>query len=112
MVYRFPTRCLGLISSADPDVKRELAGWQTYFSPREAPCAVCIPHGARLLLHDVPLRLQRQLGVGAEMNGQEISLQRLLQGQRADVLSLSLAALSEEELDAVEAISSAVDCGH
>ena len=130
MVYRFPTRCLGLISSADPDVKREFAGWQTHFNPREVPCAVCIPHGARLLLHDIPLRLQRQLGVGAEehvtfiqmsadvgryrdglrfMNGQKISLQRLLQGQRTDVLSLSLAALSEEEPDAVEAISSAVD---
>ena len=123
IVYRFPTRCLGLISPADPEaVKRGLSVWQAPFTPREFPCAVCIPHGAHLLLHDIPLRLQRQLGVGAEehvmfiqmsaevgryrdglrfVNGQEISLQRLLQGQRADVLSLSSPTLSDEETDAI-----------
>ena len=67
VVYRFPTGCLGLISPADPEgVKPEFGVWQPRFSAREFPCAVCIPHGARLLLHDIPLHLQRQVGVGAE----------------------------------------------
>src|SRR6266567_6356520 len=67
MVYRFPTGCLGLISPDDPAaVKRESGVSQARFTPREIPCAVCIPPGARLLLHDIPEHLQRQLGVGAE----------------------------------------------
>jgi hypothetical protein len=128
MVYRFPTGCLGLVSPRDPDVsQREFAGWPIRFEPSEFPCAVCIPHGARLVLRDIPDRLQRQLGVGTEeivmfiqmsgryhdgirfANGQELSLQRLVERQRADVLSLSLATVSEEETDAIEVISSAID---
>ena len=131
IVYRFPTRCLGLISPADPEaVNPDFAVWEGRFTARQLPCAVCIPHGAGLLLHDISLRLQRQLGVGAEeqvmfiqmsaevgryrdglrfKNGQEILLQRLSEGQSARVLSLSLAALSENEPDAVEAIGAALD---
>jgi hypothetical protein len=128
MVYRFPTGCQGLVSPRDPDVsEREFAGWPIRFEPSEFPCAVCIPHGARLVLRDIPARLQRQLGVGSEeivlfiqmsgryhdgvrfSNGQELSLQRLVERQRADVLSLSLATVSEEETDAIEVISSAIE---
>ena|SRR5579862_2122604 len=71
--------------------------------------AVCIPPGARLLLHDIPRRLQKQLGVTSSeavnfiqqsleanthrdgvrfANGREILLQELDPGQRATVLHL------------------------
>jgi hypothetical protein len=74
--------------------------------------AVCVPPGARLLLRDIPERLQRRFGVGAEeevaflqlkveayqyrdairfANGKEILLQKLEEGQLADVLCLSSA---------------------
>jgi hypothetical protein len=80
---------------------------------------VCVPPGARLLLHDIPERLQQQLGVGAQeevtftqlsaeayrhrdairfANGRHVLLQSLHQGQRVDVLFLS----SEEETLEVE----------
>ena len=127
IVYRFPTGCLGFVSARDPDVpQREFAGWPIRFDPLEFPCAVCIPPGARLVLRDVPDRLRRQLGVGAEesvmfieasgryrdgiefANGQKLSLQRLVEHQRADVLSLSSMIVSEEETDA-DVISSAID---
>ena len=74
--------------------------------------AVCIPPGARLLLRDIPVRLQVQVGVGAVeevtfmqinseafsyrdavhfRNGGEIILQQLQEGQRVRVLNLSSA---------------------
>jgi len=120
ITYRFPTGSLGLTSPAElENRKKEFRGWRTWLDPCEIPCAVCIPPGARLLLRDIPERLQGQLGVGAAeevvfiqtsreewrhrdglrfANGQEVLLQRLAETQRADVLSLSL---SEEEADAV-----------
>jgi hypothetical protein len=119
ITYRFPAGSLGLTSPAELEKrKKEFRGWRTWFDPREIPCAVCIPPGARLLLRDIPERLQGQLGVGAAeevvfiqtsreewrhrdglrfANGQEVLLQRLAETQRADVLSLSLS----EEADAV-----------
>jgi len=122
ITYRFPTGSIGLTSPAEPGTcKKESRGWPTRFDPREVPCAVCIPPGARLLLRDIPERLQQQLGVGAAeevvfiqtsaeefrhrdgvrfRNGQEILLQRLAEAQRAHVLSLSAEALSEVEADA------------
>ena len=81
----------------------------------------------RTSLRGIPDRLQRQLGVGTEeivmfiqmsgryhdgvrfANGQELLLQRLLERQRADVLSISSTTLSEEETDTVEVRSSAID---
>jgi len=75
-----------------------------------SPCAVCIPPGAGLLLHDVPKRLQWRLGVGAReqvtftqlsakayqhrdavrfANGREALLQALAMHQRVEVLRLS-----------------------
>ena len=120
ITYRFPTGSLGLTSPAELEThKKEFRGLWTWLDPREVPCAVCIPPGARLLLRDIPERIQRQLGLGdteevvfiqtsAEEwrhrdglrfnNGQEIMLQRLAEAQRADVLSLSSAALSEQEV--------------
>lgn len=110
-VYRFPSGSLGLTSPAELErCKPELRGWRSWFNPRQAPCAVCIPPGARLLLLDIPKRLQQQRGVGPSepvvfiqtsatagrhrdglrfRNNQEILLQHLAEGQRVVVLSLS-----------------------
>jgi hypothetical protein len=119
VTYRFPTGTMGLTSPAEIErCKRQVHGWRPWFNPREVPCAVCIPPYARLRLHDIPERLQRQLGVRAveevvfiEMNSmpgrhrdgvrfqnnQEASLQQFAEGQCADVLSVSLE--TEEEVD-------------
>ena len=110
-VYRFPSGSLGLTSPAELErCKPELRGWRSWFNPRQAPCAVCIPPGARLLLFDIPKRLQQQRGLGASeqvafiqtnatpgrhrdgvrfRNNQEILLQHLAEGQRVVVLSLA-----------------------
>jgi hypothetical protein len=82
--------------------------------------AVCIPPGARLLLRDIPEQLQDQLGIrrveevtfteitSSEFsyrdavrfrNGIETILQRLQEGQRVRVLSLSSAATASPELE-------------
>jgi hypothetical protein len=129
VLYRFPTGSLGLTSPAELEAHRkEFRGWRSWFDPREVPCAVCIPPGARLLLRDIPDHLQKHLGVGAIesvlfmqtsaeverhrdglrfTNGQVILLQRLSERQRAAVLSLS-SALPEEETDAVAVASPAL----
>jgi hypothetical protein len=126
VAHRFPTGSLGLASPADlkrvairPPVRR--SWWceiRDFFSPPQIPAvpAVCIPPGSRLELQDIPVRLQRDLGVeGVEMvtftqispaansyrdavrfsNGREVRLQELREGQRVRVLDLSMA----EELD-------------
>lgn len=125
--HRFPTGSLGLASPADlkrfedasPRARKSLwrSLWEAFNPPRtEAVAAVCIPPGARLMLRDIPSRLQHELGVGPEeevvftqisaaantyrdavrfTNGREVRLQELREGQRARVLDLSGA----EELD-------------
>lgn len=127
VAHRFPTGSLGLAS--EWDVKRVAAPracppktfWNRlldYFNPpqQEPVCAVCIPPGARLLLKDIPMRLQHEYNVGPEeevtftqisalansyrdavrfANGRDVRLQELREGQRVTVLDLSLA----EELD-------------
>jgi hypothetical protein len=66
ITYRFPTGSLGLTSPAELEThKKKFRGWRTWLGPREVPRAVCIPPGARLLLRDIPKRIQRQLAVGA-----------------------------------------------
>ena len=118
VIYRFPTGSLGMTTPAELEMyQQEFHGWRSWFNPNEVPCAVCIPHGARLLLRDIPERLQDKLGVRPDeevvfiqtteeegrhrdgvrfTNGQEILLQRLAVRQRAVVLSLSEAAAEEE----------------
>jgi hypothetical protein len=123
VVHRFQTGTMGLAPSAEiaaPATELHAArreGWwsalKTYFTPRPAKvvCAVCIPPGARLLLRDIPERLQRDCRVGAAegvtftqisateyhyrdavrfSNGREVLLQRLEEGQRVEVLCLSV----------------------
>lgn len=87
--------------------------------PRTEPVpAVCIPPGARLQLQDIPVRMQQELGVGPcepvtftqisaavntyrdavrFLNGREVRLQEMREGQRVKVLDLSMA----DELDLV-----------
>ena len=110
VIYRFPTGSLGLTTPAELEMyTAEFQGWWSSFDATRVPCAICIPHGARLFLRDIPERLRQKLGLGAEEevtfvqlsadtgrhrdgvrfgNGQEILLQRLAEGQRARVVSL------------------------
>jgi hypothetical protein len=102
-----------------PTAQRSLwCTFKAFFNPlRAEPVpAVCIPPGARLRLQDIPARLQHEFGVGPEEdvtftqisaaansyrdavrfgNGREVRLQELREGQRVQVLDLSMA----EELD-------------
>jgi hypothetical protein len=131
VVHRFPTGSLGLASPGDIrcSAKARTAAPRTslwgrlkeFFNPPvvQPVAAVCIPPGARLLLHDIPVRLQREMGVGATEevrftqitaaansyrdavkfeNGREVRLQDIREGQRVKVLDLSGA----EELDLAE----------
>jgi hypothetical protein len=100
LIHRFLTGTIGL-KSGRPRLLEILF-------PLKAT-AVCIPPGARLLLHDIPEGLQKQLGVRSServifvqrtleanmhrdgvrfANGCEILLQQLEPGQRATVLHL------------------------
>ena len=129
VVHWFPTGSMGLASSAeiaapptDPHEPRRGRGWFSAlnFTPSyaKAVCAVCIPPGARLLLRDIPERLQRECQVGAAeevtftqitaveyhhrdavrfANGREVLLQVLQEGQRVEVLCFSGADSAETE---------------
>lgn len=117
-VYRFPTGTIGFTSPVELQQRRELRGWRSWFGPQHVPCAVCIPPGARLVLKDIPARLQSGLGLGMEEevvflqtsmevgrhrdaicfnNQQQVSLQRLAEGQRALVISMGGSTTSEEQ---------------
>ncbi len=127
VAHRFPTGSLGLACPADlqrlsepahPERKTFWEAVKDFFSPPKTPPvpAVCIPPGARLLLQDIPARLQNELHVGCTeevtftqltaaansyrdavrfANGRQVRLQELREGQRVRVLDLSVA----EELD-------------
>lgn len=126
IAHQFPTGSLGLASPADlkrlampgPARRSWWCSVKEFFNPTHiAPVpAVCIPPGSRLELRDIPVRLQRDLDVGAvEMvtftqispaansyrdavrfsNGREVRLQELREGQRVRVLDLTMA----EDLD-------------
>jgi hypothetical protein len=120
LAHRFPTGSVGFASARDlrladpPHTRRQGFGsvLRSFFNPpgiNPVP-AVCIPPGARLMLQDIPTRLQRDLQIGpAEevtftqltaseytyrdairfKNGHEVLLQRLGEGQRVKVLDLS-----------------------
>lgn len=98
-VYCFQTGSVGLASSSDPAT------------------AVCISPGTRLLVQDVPERLQAKLGIGLRAeaiffertaepyeyrdavrfdNGRDILIQHLAAGQRVIVLSLTAAELRDD----------------
>ncbi len=121
VAHRFPTGSMGLASPsdlrriADPPQNQPRSFWaaiRNFFNPprTEPAAAVCIPPGAKLLLQDIPARLQSELGVQADEevtftqitatvnsyrdsvrfhNGRVIRLQELREGQRVKVLDLS-----------------------
>jgi hypothetical protein len=126
VMHRFPTGSLGLAAPADlkraarpaPAPKTIWKALAFFFNPpQDGPvCAVCIPPGARLKLHDLPVRLQRAFEVGADetvtftqlsaashsyrdavrfANDRTIRLQELGEGLRVTV---EMAALSPEYL--------------
>jgi hypothetical protein len=107
VTHRFQSGSLGL---ASPQV-RPKGFWDTLkrsFNPPLTP-AVCIPPGAKLILHDIPLHMQREIGVrsveevtftqlsAADNNyrdalrfrtGREVRLQELSDGMRVQVVDL------------------------
>jgi hypothetical protein len=129
VAHRFSTGTLGFASVSDlRDAEDSLRNrprrgfwrtlWEDFFGSSRASKvpAVCIPPGARLLLHDVSARLQQELEVGQVekvvftevtaqansyrdailfKNGRHILVQKLNEGQRAKVLDLSSAEAEE-----------------
>ena len=117
VVHRFKTGTLGLAPAC--------SSLRQVFSPDSIP-AVCVPPGARLLLRDIPERIQQALNVGpAEevtfveqsadafryrdavrfSNGRETLLQQLACGQSVFVLRLD--GLESDEGELVEHRSTA-----
>ena len=117
-VFAFPTGTKGLIA-AMPVARSFWQQVKDFFAkePDSLPCAVCIPPGAQLTLHNISNAIQRQFNVKATeevtftqlhadagyhrdairfSNGQTLTLQRLQPGQQIDVLRLSLP--DEEEI--------------
>jgi hypothetical protein len=102
--------------------------WQkvrAFFDPTAAPsvCAVCLPPGAKLLICDIPPRLQQQWGTGereaavftqtsAAVNtyrdavrfssGCEVRLQEFREGMRVRVLDLT--CTEQVELESLRAL--------
>lgn len=123
IVHRFELNTLGLASAAEvsrrqrerapavPDLSffQKLRKW--FHPPVPAHCtAVCIPPGARLLLLDIPEKMQEVFRLSSPVqevtftqigtvgfrdavrfsNGSEVLLQRLSEGQRVRVITLSV----------------------
>jgi hypothetical protein len=125
VVHRFFGGSMGLASPAEvaPSVRPAVRLGEAHFWSWSAirrwlfvdhvtepqPCAVCIPPGALVILHDIPRGLQREIGVGESeevtfvqttanentyrdalrfSNQRQVLLQALRPGQRVSVLRL------------------------
>jgi len=131
VVHRFQTGSVGLASASDlrkGQGRRKVQShgfWprlSEFFNPPDiqSPPAICIPPGARLLVQDIPSKLQHEGGfqeveeavfiqVTAQVNtfrdavrfhnGVELLLQRLDEGQRIRVLELSTAEKTAAALE-------------
>lgn len=129
IVHQFVTGCYGLVAPTEmckkENPKRDSEPGRGFFAklmqflnpPDTGMChVVCMPPGARLLVRDIPEKLQREFGIEQEevvtftqitaatsrfrdairfANGGEVLLQRLREGQRVHVLSTSV----EEEVE-------------
>ena len=133
VAHRFPTGPVGFASATDLRITvaphaRPQGFWLTlknsFNRPKANPVpAVCVPPGARLMLQDIPTRLQHDLGIGpAEevnftqltaleytsldavrfQNGHDVLLQKLPEGQRVKVLDLSSAEALEPSPERIE----------
>ena len=114
VVHRFFTGSKGLTSpeylkpTAQP--RGLLTALKKFFAAEPQTCAVCVPDGAKLMVHGIPPRLQEAHGLSAAeavtfrqlslevhtyrdavefKNGVKLRLQALEEGQRVEVLSLS-----------------------
>lgn len=133
VVHRFESSAVGLASAEDVCAAQQARHgrpegfWATVKwllnPPSVHMCtAVCIPPGARLLVRDIPKRLQQELQLPGDsqevtftqtdihvnfrdairfVNGTEILLQRLQEGQRVAVLSLAATEDNGEVLERV-----------
>jgi len=71
-IHRFQTGSIGLAPAPDIAAEAEREAnqgfWRKFFrlgpKPYQPACAVCIPPGARLLVHDIPARMQADLQIG------------------------------------------------
>lgn len=122
IVHRFSTGSLGFASPRPPC--RGLWPSVKAFFQHKPVTVVCIPPGGRLMLRDIPVRLQVELKVGLQeevvfteltaaahryrdavrfSNGQEVLLQHLSIGQHARVLDVSSLAgikpILEEQIE-------------
>jgi hypothetical protein len=129
VVHRFRSGSLGLASSEDHDrTESGAVPSRSFWSfvkdlihPSEVTyaTAVCIPPGARVILHDVPIKVQKELSIGpvedvtfVQMSdavnayrdavrfrtGQMLRLQELQEGQRVEVADLGYGSLEEPNL--------------
>jgi hypothetical protein len=114
VVHRFHTGSKGLTSPEylKPTAQRKsfLAALKSMFAAERQVCAVCIPDGAKLMLHGISPKHQdarglsaaepvtfRQLSLEAQTyrdaiefrNGVKLRLQDLEEGQRVEILTLS-----------------------
>jgi hypothetical protein len=114
VVYRFLTGSKGLTSPGyvKPTLPRKgwLAAIKKFFAADPQVCAVCVPDGAKLIVHGIPQQLQEAHGISASeavifrqlslevhtyrdavefKNGVRVRLQELEEGQRIAVLALS-----------------------
>lgn len=116
-VRRFPSGCLGLAAPAvqETDSRRATKPfWKmvkdAFLGANESPApAVCVPPGARLILHNIPAPMQKSLGVTAVeevkfiqlsslenqhrdavcfRNGKILRVQELQVGQQVEVVDL------------------------
>ena len=114
VVHRFYSGSTGLTSPEYLKPTEHPRGWmavlKSVFAAKSRVCAVCVPDGAQLLLHEISPSLQqtydlctteavtfRQLSAEAQTyrdavefrNGVRVRLQELEDGQRVEVLALS-----------------------
>ncbi len=132
VIHRFEAAAVGLASASDIKSRQESRNIQShglwsnvkrFFNGTDAQAipAVCIPPGARLLVRDIPAKLQHECGFQKDaeeavftqltaavntfrdavrfQNGVEVLLQRFAKGQRVRVLDLSS---SEEQASALD----------
>ena len=101
VVHRFFTGSKGLTSpeylKPTTPGKGLLAAVKKFFAAEPEVCAVCVPDGAKLMVHGIPERLQEAHSLEAHTyrdavefrNGVRVRLQELENGQQIQVLALS-----------------------
>jgi hypothetical protein len=114
VVHRFHSGSKGLTSLEYLEPSEQPKGWMTIikkmFASPASECAVCVPDGAQIVLHGIPLALQHRYGLCATepvifrqtsieavtyrdalefKNGAMVRLQDLVEGQEVEVLALS-----------------------